>query len=59
MNPLYVTVFHTVVGQRRRCSFCGRHQTINRLDRDKRYHCRYCHRPFRKADLAGQTRRRH
>lgn len=59
MNPLYVAVYQTVAGQRRRCHFCGRHQVISRLDKDKRYHCRYCHRPFRKADLAGQTRRRH
>lgn len=58
MNPLYAAVFQTVAGLRRRCNFCGRHQTINRLEPDKRYHCRYCGRPFRKADLLGKTHRR-
>ena len=58
MNPLYLTVFHTVAGQRRRCSVCGKHQVINRLAQDKKYHCKYCGRPFRKRDLAERTRQR-
>lgn len=58
MNPLYLTVFQTVLGQRRRCSVCGKHQVIDRLAKDKKYYCKYCGHTFRKAELAQRTRER-
>jgi len=58
MNPLYWTIFQSVLGRRRRCSVCGKDQVINRLAKDKRYHCCYCGHPFRKAEMAQRTRER-
>lgn len=51
MNPLYLTVFHTVMGRRRRCSACGKEQVVGRLDKDGRYHCKYCGHRFTKQEL--------
>lgn len=59
MNPLYLTVYHTVLGQRRRCRLCGKHQVVDRLAQDKKYHCKYCGHPFRKVELAQRTEERH
>jgi len=46
MNPLYLTIFHTVVGRKRLCSSCGKVQVVERLDSDQRYHCKYCGQSF-------------
>jgi len=51
MNALYLTVFHTVMGRRRRCSACGREQVVNHLDKDRRYHCKFCGHRFSKQEL--------
>ncbi|HKZ51671.1 MAG TPA: hypothetical protein VJ085_00170 [Candidatus Acidoferrales bacterium] len=51
MNPLYLIVYHTVMGQRRRCPACGKEQVIDQVDRDQRYHCKYCNHRFTKEEL--------
>jgi len=54
MNALYLTIFHTVLGHKRRCSACGKAQVVERLDKDNRYHCKYCGHRFTREEL--QTR---
>jgi ribosomal protein S27AE len=51
MNPLYLTVYHTVAGRKRRCPRCGQEQIVGRLDADGRYHCKACGHRFTKAEL--------
>jgi DNA-directed RNA polymerase subunit RPC12/RpoP len=51
MNPLYLTVYHTVMGRKRRCSRCGKEQVVGRLDADGRYHCKQCDHRFTKDEL--------
>src|SRR3990172_647256 len=51
MNPLYLIVYHTVMGQRRRCPACGKEQVIHQVDPDQRYHCKYCNHRFTKEEL--------
>jgi len=48
---LYLTVFHTIMGQRRRCPKCGKQQIIGQLDQDGRYHCKNCKHRFTKEEL--------
>jgi len=56
MNPLYLTIFHTVVGRKRLCSSCGKVQVVERLDSDQRYHCKYCGHRFTKEELKAESR---
>ncbi|HXE76231.1 MAG TPA: hypothetical protein VNN18_11450 [Candidatus Xenobia bacterium] len=51
MSLLYLTVFHAVVGRRRRCRACGKEQVVGRLDKDSRYHCKHCGHRFSKQEL--------
>jgi ribosomal protein S27AE len=56
MNPLYLTVYYTVAGRRRRCPRCGQEQIVGRLDADGRYHCKACGHRFTKAELKPPAR---
>ena len=56
MNPLYLTVFHTVMGRKRRCARCGKEQVVGRLDPDGRYHCQQCGHRFTKDELKPSPR---
>lgn len=55
MNPLYLAVYHVVMGKRRRCSACGREQVVDHLDSDQRYHCKFCGHRFTKDELKPQS----
>jgi len=56
MNPLYLTVFHTVMGRKRRCRRCGKEQVVGRLGADGRYHCQQCGNRFTKDELKTSPR---
>jgi len=56
MNPLYLTVFHTVLGHKRRCPVCGKEQIVDHLDADRRYHCKQCGHRFTKDELKSPPR---
>jgi DNA-directed RNA polymerase subunit RPC12/RpoP len=49
-----LTIFHTVVGHKRRCSACGKVQVVERLDKDQRYHCKFCGHRFTKEELQAR-----
>jgi len=56
MNPLYLTVFHTMMGRKRRCARCGKEQVVGRPDPDGRYHCKACGHRFTKDELKPPAR---
>lgn len=49
-----MAIFQTVLGRKRHCSACGKAQVVERLDKDQRYHCKFCGHRFTKEEL--QTR---
>jgi len=55
MNPLYLAVYHVVMGKRRRCSACGKEQVVDRLDNAGRYHCKFCSHCFTKEELKASS----
>ena len=55
MNPLYLAIFHTVVGHKRLCASCGKVQVVDRLDKVGRYHCKFCGHCFTKEELKASS----